>query len=373
MLMVHLGNTDETTRAILQAYRFDEERFLLQQRRLREGRIDLSGNILKNSIQPPKPGDIHDLRNGGTPEARRRGEEAIARGEVGVVILAGGMATRFGGVVKAAVEVVDGFSFLELKLRDLRLHAKRAQVRLSVLLMTSFATHADISVLAANATDEWLHVRPFAQEVSLRMQPDGELFREDDGSLSPYAPGHGDLSFALRRSGELRRFRESGGRTLVVSNVDNLAATLDPAIVGTHLLSGVAITAEVVDREDGDRGGAPARIGDNLQIVEGFRFPPGWDLSTIPVFNTNTLLLDAEAIDREFDLTFFYVEKEVGDRKAVQLERLVGELTAKLPSRFVHVERHGARSRFQPAKDPEELEARLGEIVMMLKERGILS
>jgi UTP--glucose-1-phosphate uridylyltransferase len=43
----------------------------------------------------------------------------MRRGEVGAVILAGGMATRFGGVVKAAVEVLDGQSFLELKLKDL--------------------------------------------------------------------------------------------------------------------------------------------------------------------------------------------------------------------------------------------------------------
>ena len=35
-----------------------------------------------------------------------KGEAAMRRGEVGAVILAGGMATRFGGVVKAAVEAV---------------------------------------------------------------------------------------------------------------------------------------------------------------------------------------------------------------------------------------------------------------------------
>ena len=47
----------------------------------------------------------------GTPEYDRlatRGKQAFARGEVGVVILAGGMATRFGGVVKAAVPVAGG-------------------------------------------------------------------------------------------------------------------------------------------------------------------------------------------------------------------------------------------------------------------------
>jgi len=32
----------------------------------------------------------------------------------------------------------------------------------------------------------------------------------------------------LRRSGQLNRFIESGGRYLTISNVDNLAAGLDP-------------------------------------------------------------------------------------------------------------------------------------------------
>ena len=33
---------------------------------------------------------------------------------MGQIVLAGGMATRFGGVVKAVVEAVDGRSFLEI-------------------------------------------------------------------------------------------------------------------------------------------------------------------------------------------------------------------------------------------------------------------
>ena len=43
-----------------------------------------------------------------------------------------------------------------------------------------------------------------------------------------YATGHGDLTFALRASGVLARFRAAGGKILYMSNVDNVAATLDP-------------------------------------------------------------------------------------------------------------------------------------------------
>ena len=78
------------------------------------------------------------------------------------------------------------------------------------------------------------------------------------------------------------------------------------------------------------------------KIVEAFRFPADFDQDSIPVFNTNTLLFDAEAIDRDFDLTWFAVTKQVGGKPAIQFEHLVGELSAFLPSTFLRVEREGA-------------------------------
>ena len=52
---------------------------------------------------------------------QRSGASAIERGEVAAVVLAGGMATRFGSQVKALAPVLDGhdLSFLDLKLADL--------------------------------------------------------------------------------------------------------------------------------------------------------------------------------------------------------------------------------------------------------------
>ena len=50
--------------------------------------------------------------------ARDAGVEALAAGRVAQVVLAGGMATRFGGVVKGVVEALDGRSFLVWKLGE---------------------------------------------------------------------------------------------------------------------------------------------------------------------------------------------------------------------------------------------------------------
>jgi UTP--glucose-1-phosphate uridylyltransferase len=230
--------------------------------------------------------------------------------------------------------------------------------------MTSSATHDKI--VEQVKAERFTGVECFPQHVSLRLLPSGELFRED-GQPSPYATGHGDLTFALRDRGILGRFRAAGGKLLYMSNVDNVAATLDPAVVGAHLASGAKVTAEVVRKVPGDRGGTPARVDGRPQIIEAFRFPKQFDQDSLVLFNTNSFVFDAEAIDRDFNLTFFRVEKSVDKTKVIQFERLVGELTAFLPSHFLEV----PRTRFLPVKDPEELEARRPDIVALLHELGI--
>lgn len=320
---------------------------------------EAQSNAVHGPLTPPAADDVRVLPSPGTPEHARLselGRNALAAKQVGVVILAGGMATRFGGVVKAVVPVLENRTFLQLKLDDVRASSSDAPV----YVMSSFATHDRLleHVRELNAK----HVEVFPQYVSLRLTPEGTLFKEPDGDVSAYATGHGDLTFALRRSGALQRFRDGGGKLLVMSNVDNLGATLDPAVLGAHLERGVALTAEVVRKAKGDKGGAPARLEGKPQIIEGFRFPPTFDQDSIPVFNTNTFVLDAAAIDTDFALPFYKVDKKVEGATAIQFERLVGELTAFLPTGFLEVPREGVQSRFLPAKDPDELANRLETI-----------
>ena len=92
-------------------------------------------------------------------------------------------------------------------------------------------------------------------------------------------------------------------------------------------------------------------------VVEGLRFPPGYDTSKLPVFNTNNLVIDLDVLERSHPLTWVYVEKEVDGRATVQLERIVSELSAFVPTTYLLVPREGVRSRFVPVKTPEDLEA----------------
>jgi len=143
----------------------------------------------------------------------------------------------------------------------------------------------------------------------------------------------------------------------MLSNVDNLGARVDPVVVGSHILHARPVTVEVAPKAAGDAGGAPARVDGRMMHVEGFRFPPAFDQDCIPVFNTNSFVFDLDALDQDFDLAWFYVEKQVEGRTAVQLERLVNELTSFLPSTFLTVPRSGPHGRFFPVKAPADLES----------------
>ena len=158
----------------------------------------------------------------------------------------------------------------------------------------------------------------------------------------------------MRASGTLAALRERGVRIVKVSNVDNLGARVDPSVLGMHVLGGRPYTAEVAEKE-GDLGGAPVRVDGALQLLEGPRFPPGFDQDLVPVFNTNTAVFDLDALEREFDLTWLYVEKKAGGRPAVQLERVYHEASRFLPTTYLVVPRRGPRGRFFPIKTPDDL------------------
>ena len=353
---------------------FDQARLLRLGERLARGEDD--SGVVTGKIEAPYAGDVVNLPEPGTPEYARfeaLGSEALRKGEVALVVLAGGMATRMGGVVKALVEALPGKTFLDLRLAEIAALKKRFGVAPPLWLMTSDATDAGIrSALGPRHDGE--NLACFVQGLSLRLTPSGGLFLDDAGKPSEHAPGHGDLPDALKSSGLLEKFVARGGKTLLLTNLDNLGGTLDPALIGFHLAHGKPVTSEVVDKLDEDRGGIPVRVDGKLRILEEFRIPPGFDPSTVRVFNTNTFHLSASAIlELEMDWRFFTVKKKVQGKAVVQFERIVNEITDVLDTVYLRMPRTDAAARFLPVKDPEEMERRRPEIALVARARGFLT
>jgi UTP--glucose-1-phosphate uridylyltransferase len=353
--------------APLERYGFDRALFAAWQRAVADGRLSRQNNVVTGDLRAPPPRTIAQLPAApARAELARRGGEAIAQGGLGIVVLNGGMATRFGGVVKGVVDVLGGGrTFLGLLIEDVRRAQQQHGGLVQVFLMNSFATDASTRVHLEQHRHFGLdpaQIHHFTQFVAVRMQQDGAVFRTGAGELSPYGPGHGDFPAAFRRSGLLQRFVAGGGRWLLVRNVDNLGARVDAAILGHHLQSGAEVTVELVPKRADDVGGAPYLLDDRVQLVEQLRYPEGFRHDIVDVFNCNTFTFNAAALDRDFDLGWYFVEKTVDGRKAVQIEHLVGEVTRWLATNWLRVARTGPDTRFLPVKTPEDLAAARAEI-----------
>ena len=309
-----------------------------------------------------------DGRNLGA--AAERGRFALRNGRAAVLILNGGMATRFGGQPKGVVPVVEGEpeSFLWVKLAQVAKLIREYDATIPVIVMHSFAT-ASVSRAHLDEID-WAGIPSqmrydFTQSIMPRIDKTGRPLQELDGanklpdSLLYSAPGHGDTLLRLRASGVLRELRQSGVEHMIVSNVDNLGAELEPILLGGHIQAvdaGAHMSVEVVRRE-GDRGGCIAVVNGRPVIVEGFRLPDGTNLDHYPQFNTNTLWFWLSAIDRDFDLDWFPVERVVAGpqgkpMEVVQFEQLIGQVTEHLEAHYFEVDRE---RRFLPIKTRDDL------------------
>ena len=285
--------------------------------------------------------------------------KCLKNGEFALVVLNGGMATRFGGVAKGTVEISDGISFLGAKLMDaLRVSRRYDAPPPFIFLMCSSATNEPTRRhLEAHKFFDYPNEKIilFNQCESVRFLPNGHLFRDGHGSPSYHGTGHGDLPYCLRNVPEFRRFC-TNGRCLLLSNVDNVLATADPILLAAFLAARERIAVEVVDKNPGDVGGGPLMVGGHAQLVEAFRLPDGFDHTRVPVFNTNTFWLDPQVIlDETIRLPWHRVQKRVDAQPVIQFERLVGELTAGVSTRFIRVDRVGINSRFLAVKTPHDL------------------
>jgi UTP--glucose-1-phosphate uridylyltransferase len=379
-------------RASVAHHAFDAATFDELRRRVVTGALDPAANRLASAPTPLRapPIDLRAVSGADRARLTERGLAALRAGKAAVLVLNGGMATRFGGGAKGVVPVVDGHtraSFLAVKLAEVRQRAAQVGGAIPVVLMHSFATE-EVSRAHVDAID-WAGLRHedrywFSQSIMPRVLPDGtplaslpEAEALDDNTLFA-APGHGDTLGRLRGSGVLAQLCDRGVEHILLSNVDNVGASLDPLVLGAHLDAaalGHTVSVEVVRRIAGDAGGCIADLPNGRPaIIEGFRLPVGVDLGDFPHFNTNTLWLVADAMDRDFELTWFAVRKKIGwpgigEREVVQFEQLVGQVTELVPSAFLDVDRD---ARFLPIKTREDLAAAHAPLEAFARSVGLL-
>src|SRR5687767_11373248 len=135
-----LASLPESDRAPLLEAGLDLER--LRQHMARVHSEAPEDNFVRGTIAAPEAHEIESLPPRGSQEygmLERRGLEALEAGQVALVVLAGGMATRMGGVVKALVEALPGHTFLDLRLNEAESNTRRYGKPPPLWIMTSHA------------------------------------------------------------------------------------------------------------------------------------------------------------------------------------------------------------------------------------------
>jgi UDP-N-acetylglucosamine/UDP-N-acetylgalactosamine diphosphorylase len=311
--------------------------------------------------------------------ARRLGEEALARGEVAALLVAGGQGSRLGFDRPKGLYPVGPVSrkpLFQVHAEKVLAPRQRHRCPLPLLVMTSPATHEETLTYFEQIDYHGLGregVRFFQQGTmpSLDLNT-GKILLEAPGRLFLSPDGHGGTLTALKTSGLLRWLREHGFRHVFYFQVDNpLVQIADPVFLGHHLRHRAEVSSRVIAKSGPEeRVGVFAQVGGRCTIIEYSDLKPEQARETdatgrlrlwagspaIHVFDVGFL---ERAIDHPQGLPFHVARKKVphqGDpnparENALKFERFIFDVLP-LAERWLVTE--GSRAdEFAPLKNAE--------------------
>ena len=230
-----------------------------------------------------------------------------------VIKLNGGLATTMGlRSPKSLVEARDGHSFLEVIIGQTLALRRRHDVRLPLILMNSEATREETAQALAQHTELDVGLPlDFVQSMIPKLVADGHapVHWPDAPSLEWCPPGHGDVYGALRRSGLLAALLEQGFRYAMITNSDNLGATVDARIAAHVAREEIPFLMEVVQGTEADRKGGhiARRTADEQLVLRESAQTPDEDADSFRdyrhwrYYNTNNLWVDLRALHRRLE------------------------------------------------------------------------
>lgn len=211
------------------------------------------------------------------PDARAAGEDALRRGEVAALLVAGGQGTRLGSDRPKGlypVGPVSGASLFRVHAEKVLALSRKYGQPVPLLVMTSPATHADTEAYFAEQRNFGLAAADviFFQQGTMPALDlaTGRLLLDAPGRLALSPNGHGGTLTALAETGLLADLEARGVRHVFYFQVDNPLVKLgDPGFVGRHVLAGSEASSKVVFKEQpGEKVGILAEIDGRCGIIE---------------------------------------------------------------------------------------------------------
>nr|AJA32484.1 UTP-glucose-1-phosphate uridylyltransferase [Nosema pernyi] len=281
--------------------------------------------------------------------------------KLAVLKLNGGLGTTMGCVgPKSAISVRDGKNFIDLVAKQLKFIKKGYNVEVPLVLMNSFNTES----MTSNLIFRHENILTFNQSKYPRISTDTLLPLSDtEAPCSYYPPGHGDVFYSLQQSGMLDKLLNEGKEYLFVSNIDNLAATIDLKLLEYFHEQQLEFLMEVTDKTRADiKGGTLIEYEGSLRLLEIAQVPSSkksefTSVRKFKIFNTNSAWINLRALKEKlfygtFDLDIIENKKTVKDESVIQLETAIGSAIRFFDKSCGVVV---PRSRFLPVKSCSDL------------------
>ena len=235
--------------------------------------VDMSDN--GRDIRPIEGMRLADIEKRRT-EFETIGVEAIQKGKVAAVLLAGGMGTRLGADGPKGVYdigITKPLYIFEQQMKNLQEVNDKCGVFVPIYIMTSDKNHDQTTAFWKEhgyfGYDE-KDVHFFKQDMAPAVDFDGKILLEtkDTPALSPN--GNGGWFSSLQRAGLTEDLHKRGVEWLNIYAVDNVLQRIaDPIFVGATIASGVNCGAKVVCKNNPyEKVGVLCKDGDKPDIVE---------------------------------------------------------------------------------------------------------
>lgn len=283
--------------------------------------------------------------------------------KLAVLKLNGGLGTSMGCVgPKSAIEVKDTSNFLDLCVKQIDTLQRTYDVEVPFILMNSFNTEEKTNRMLRR----YKGIKTFTQSVFPRISANSLLPLDPSlGMQSMYPPGHGDIFISLKDSGMLDKLLQEGREYLFVSNIDNLAATVDFNILNYVIENDVDFLMEVTEKTRADiKGGTLVELDDKLTLLEVAQVPAHkksefTSIRKFKIFNTNSVWINLKklkALLKEKRLVLDIIENKKNfddiDEPVIQLETAMGAAIKYFPKAVGMIV---PRCRFLPVKTCSDL------------------